>query len=242
MGGVSKKPRGGKPRGDVGRRWRFRLRVGEPARGSLLEAGVLAVSQVAEDCGVERRVRCLAAWGSPKLLFGHRLDHLFARHGFADLFQNRQGRVDLAELLVGFLRRRFLGGRLRRGRLLGVGLAGGRLLGGCAGLSCGHVCVPVRLGFALFRVGHRGLRDHTVTSGPETHPALCSRNARTISARETGRNHAEPDRRITAFRAHFRTVAGWLAGLVDRSFVGRAAVSLSSAASGDASALRKKTG
>ncbi len=58
----------------------------EPAGRCLLEARVGALSQVAEDRGVESRVRCLAAWGSPKLLFGHRFDHLSARHGFAGLF------------------------------------------------------------------------------------------------------------------------------------------------------------
>ena len=133
-----------------GGRWRFgryALSVGEPAGRCLLESGVGALSQVAEDRGIERRVALLAAWGIPKLLFRHRVNHLFARHGLAGLLQNRQGRIALRHHFVG----RFGGGRfLRRGRIGGLGrrlLFGSRLLCrsglGGGGLFRSHVFVAV---------------------------------------------------------------------------------------------------
>ena len=42
---------------------------------------------------------------------------------------------------------------------------------------------PFVLGFALFRVGHGGQRDHTVTSGSETHPAMYSSNSKNFFGR-----------------------------------------------------------
>lgn len=49
---------------------------------------------------------------------------------------------------------------------------------------------------------------------------------RTSSASKNGRNHAEPDRKITATRAHVCAATGSLAGPVDRSAEGRSFATL----------------
>src|SRR5260370_40889541 len=81
---------------------RLLLRPGqcELAALTLLEPGVVPLGlDLAEDRGIERRVRRLATRGGPIALFPHRLDQLLAVHRLTRFTQNLGSRVDRTHLL-----------------------------------------------------------------------------------------------------------------------------------------------
>jgi hypothetical protein len=121
---------------------------GEQSAIHLLEPRVFGLGiDLAKDRGVERSVGCCAAWARPQAFDLHRFDHRFAIHRFFRFGQDRNRSLDLAHLLIRWLR--FLGRWFDdRGVLLGrfgcSGLAGG--FGVTVGFGGGlgsHVCVPL---------------------------------------------------------------------------------------------------
>lgn len=83
------------------------------------------------------------------------------------------------------------------------------------------------LGVSRFRVGHRGQRDHTVTSVSKTHPALSGHNSRNFfTAEKTEKDAGQRSIEITAKCPYFDDVAGALAGWIDGSLIETAPLSL----------------
>src|SRR5262245_11083550 len=98
------------------------------ARSRLAEAGLIALGRdLPRDGGIQRRIRRLAARAGPQPLRAHRLDHRLAAHGFLRGSEYLDGRLDLAELAVGWLGRG-LPDLLGLGLLLRRDLLGRRLL------------------------------------------------------------------------------------------------------------------
>jgi len=76
------------------------------------------------------------------------------------------------------------------------------------------------VGVSRFRVGHRGQRDHAVTSVSITHPALSGHNSRNFFTPETdAKNASQPLIETAAKRARFGDTVGVLAGLAEGSLV-----------------------
>jgi hypothetical protein len=79
------------------RSWRAGLGSSELTSVGLLKAGFLSLGgDLLDNSRVKSRLGCLATRGRPIAFLTHGLDHLFARHGLADLSQDFSGGVKRA--------------------------------------------------------------------------------------------------------------------------------------------------